>query len=138
MKYMKRSNTYQASNVTFNVDTCSAYSYGWWAFVKRIKGKVIFNAYQYSNSTTKHQYKVRSLLQDLGIRIDREVQVKRGLQNITTLKLLNAEENDTLDAIAEEQEYKRKMRNERARKRRAAAKQMSLSIVAQAEAVSRE
>jgi len=80
MKYMKRSNTYKANNVTFDPDTCSAYSYDWWKFVAKHNGKVIFNEYRYSVTTAKHQSKVRSLLRELGIQVDLVVKTRNGLQ----------------------------------------------------------
>jgi len=58
------------STCTFNPITCEAYSYGHWKFVKKIRGKVIFNNYQYSHTTRRHQYMVQDLLKNLGIKID--------------------------------------------------------------------
>jgi hypothetical protein len=72
---------YKASNVTFNPETLQAYSYDWWRFVDCINGKIVFNDYYYSSTTGKHQSKVRSLLQDLGIKIDLYVECPRGFQN---------------------------------------------------------
>ncbi len=120
MKLMTRTGIYKSANVTFKPETKIATSYDWWTFVKVINGKLIFNDYNYSNTTRKHQYKVRHLLNELGLVINREVQIKSGLQNIVTLKQLNAAENETLDAIKAEAEEKRVARNERAQQRRAA------------------
>ena len=69
MKLFTRPNIYKANNVTFNPETLEAHSYGWWQFVCNHKGKVIFNNVNYSNSTIKHQYKVKNLLTDLGIKL---------------------------------------------------------------------
>jgi hypothetical protein len=81
MKLMKRSNIYQASNynVTFDHTKIEAFSYRWWKFVGVVEGKVIFNNFRYSNSTSKHQSKVRSLLKELNIKIDIEMPIPRGL-----------------------------------------------------------
>lgn len=79
MKYFSRSNMYKASNVTFSPETISAYSYGWWKFVGIVEGKVIFNNHRYSNSTSGHQQKTRSLLKELGIKIDIELPLISGL-----------------------------------------------------------
>lgn len=78
---MKRANIYQASNynVTFDQNKIEAKSYKWWVFVTKIEGKVIFNNYRYSNSTSKHQSKVRSLLNQLNIKIDIEMPLPNGL-----------------------------------------------------------
>ena len=81
MKYMKRTNLYKASNVAFNPETLSAYSYSWWKFVSVIDGYVVFNNYVYSNTTARHQAKVRKLLNNLSIKIDFELPIPEGLQS---------------------------------------------------------
>jgi len=50
--------------------------------VRNVNGKVLFNNYSYSNSTAKHQHKLRSLLSDLGIEVDLFVHAPWGLQNL--------------------------------------------------------
>lgn len=120
MKLAVRSGLYKSTNVTFNPKTCEAHSYAWWSFVKRIKGKVVFNSYRYSVTTAKHQRKVAQLLEDLGIKIDRTVQVRGGLQNIDSLKELNSAENATLVELECHQQELRERRNKRASERRAA------------------
>ena len=80
MKFMKRAGIFKASNVTFNPETCQAHSYDWWMFVNKMNGLVVFNDYGYSNSTRKHQSKVRSLLASQGIEIDVYVTAPCGLQ----------------------------------------------------------
>lgn len=82
MKLFTRLNVYKSSNVIFNPETEIATSYDWWVFVARINGKLVFNNYNYSNSTCKHQSKVRSLLSKLGIEIDLFIESPRGLQNL--------------------------------------------------------
>lgn len=113
MKHYKKTNLYKASNVTFDPTKIEATSYNWWLFVKRIKGKTVFNSYRYSVSTSKHQSKVSSLLSQLGIEIDRYVQVRDGLQYISSLTELNKKHNETLKRIAESEERKRIARLER-------------------------
>lgn len=81
MKYNKRQDIYKASNVTFDQNTCEAFSYNWWQFVANINGKVVFNNYNYSPTTIKHQYKVRDLLEKLGIKIDLEIECPAGFQS---------------------------------------------------------
>lgn len=81
MKYYPKLKLYKASNVTFNPETLEAWSYNWWQFVKLINGMVVFNNYNYSNSTCKHQSKVRGVLNDLGINIDYVVSSRVGLQD---------------------------------------------------------
>lgn len=68
-----------ASNVTYDPTTHKAFSYGWWGFVWLIEGRLVFNNYYYSNTTTKHQSKVRSLLWNHGTRPDLTLPVPLGL-----------------------------------------------------------
>lgn len=119
MKHMKRSGLYQCSNYncTFNPATLEAHSYRWWRFVARIDGKVIFNSYRYSNSTSKHQSKVRSLLQELGIKIDLELKLPKGIAGNDLAAILLEAEETLCDQYLRE-ELKREERNEKARYKR--------------------
>ena len=92
MKYFVRSNQYRASNVYFDVATREAFSYSWWKFFAVIEGRNIFNHYSYSNSTCKHQNKVRSLLRKLGIEIDLSIEAPKGLQNLSHAKDWNEQQ----------------------------------------------
>ncbi len=123
MKYMKRAGIYQASNynVTFNPKTLEAYSYRWWKFVARIEGKVIFNNYRYSVSTGKHQRKVRSLLEELGVKVDLFLPLPQGINSSSLADLIVTAEEYLCDQIGRE-ELKRQARNEKARVRRAELK----------------
>jgi len=133
---MKRKQIYQASNynVTFDPKTTSAFSYHWWKFVGIVEGKVIFNNYRYSNSTSKHQSKVRTLLNELNIKIDIEMPLPAGLpgsyrrglgmnyapvtpENATLAGLIQASEEYLCDQIGNEV-IKQQKRNERAKQRR--------------------
>lgn len=95
MKHCSRSNLYKASNVYFNPILRQAASYNWWVFVKVIEGRLVFNNYNYSNTTIRHQWKVKRLLETLNIKIDLEMPVPNGLQTIETLEecILVAEEH---------------------------------------------
>lgn len=84
MKYFSKLKLYKAANVTFNPETCEAYSYGWWRFVAVIGGKLVFNNYNYSTTTSGHQRKVRALLCDLGHEIAVAVHAPRGLQDVAS------------------------------------------------------
>ena len=86
MKYFKTRNQYEASNVTFNPSIVEARSYNWWVFVKYIGQDVVFNSYPYSNTTIKHQHKVRRLMNELGITIDFEVSTPESLATFKTTK----------------------------------------------------
>lgn len=79
MKYLKTKNMYQASNVTFNLATREARSYAWWVFTKIIDGKLVFNEHRYSITTQGHQRKVKKLLTELNIPIDRVVDHRESL-----------------------------------------------------------
>jgi len=82
MRFRVRSNDFVGSNVSFDLDTLKAHSYNWWRFVDIIDGKVVFNGYFYSSSTSKHQGKVRGLLSDLGVKVDVCIKARKGLQNL--------------------------------------------------------
>lgn len=109
MKYYKRLNVYKASNVEFDPNICAAWSYGWWKFVAVINGKVVFNDYNYSNTTLRHQYKVRRLLHDLGIEIDLVVEAPGGLQNLdSALKYEALRIQELEEQIAKPRSHRRK------------------------------
>lgn len=82
MKHFKRSNTYKASNVSYNVDDKAAYSYNWWLFTKEYKGLMIFNNHNYSPTTNRHQSKVRTLMSTLNHKIDLMLDTRLNLTNI--------------------------------------------------------
>lgn len=84
MKYQTRAGLYKASNVTFNPSTNEAFSYDWWKFVKTIGQLTVFNSYPYSVSTRRHQYKVKRLLQELGIQIHADIEAPLGLDRLDT------------------------------------------------------
>jgi len=106
MKLMKRSGEYHASNVMFDPKNIIATSYRHWQFVKVISGKVVFNAYRYSNSTSKHQYKVRALMQELGVKIDVFANTRCSLSSLRTLK--EVRETTKEQKIKEEKRLARK------------------------------
>lgn len=71
MRFIKKRNQFEASNVTFNPDTSEAWSYGWWLFAEKMMtpyGKmVVVNDHSYSSSTVRQIVKVKDLLDQLGI-----------------------------------------------------------------------
>lgn len=119
MKYFKRLKLYKAANVTFNPETKDAFSYAWWRFVAVVEGRLIFNNYRYSVTTAKHQHKVRSVLNELGIKIDIEMPLPRGIRHDQTLAEMIIEAEEYLCDQVLESEMKREARNEKARMRRA-------------------
>lgn len=120
MKLMKRSGIYQCSkyNCTFNPKTVEAWSYRWWRFVAKVDGVVVFNSYRYGNTTSKHQSKVRSLMSQLGIKIDIFLELPRGIKHGMSLAELIQEGEETLCDQYLRAELKRDERNARARQRR--------------------
>lgn len=79
MKFYPKAGVYKASNVCFDPEEVSAYSYQWWKFVTRIGPLTVFNSYPYSNTTRRHQWKVKSLMRSLGIDIHADIEVPRGV-----------------------------------------------------------
>lgn len=86
MKFMKKSQTWKGSGVEFNPSSFAGTSYDWWHFVALVNGKVIFNAYSYSQTTCKHQGKMRTLLSSLNITIDLVVKTRKSLSNSDALQ----------------------------------------------------
>jgi hypothetical protein len=62
MKFSNKRQQFEGSNVSFNPNTMIAKSYDWWVFVAEVNGKVIFNNSRYSNTTNRHQSKVRAMM----------------------------------------------------------------------------
>ena len=82
MRFYKTLNKFKASNVELDINDLTATSYGWWLFVKRINGLVVFNSYNYSSSTGQHQRKIKGVLRQLGIDVDIDIRAPKGLQNL--------------------------------------------------------
>lgn len=126
MKYFKTLKTYKASNVTFNTETNEAHSYEHWKFTAMIEGKLVFNEYKYSPSTSRHQWKVKRLLESLGIKIDLVVRFRDSLDTSDTIESITHKTDiyDTEKFISEQ--IKIIDRNERSRLKRLAAKNLTL------------
>lgn len=74
LKYFKRLKVYKNSTGTCvlhaeNKKELEARSYSHWLFLTNIKGVIVFNDYSYSVSTSAHQSCVRSILEELKIKI---------------------------------------------------------------------
>lgn len=118
MKYLKRTQIYKSPNVSFNPKTKEAYSYLWWRFVGVIEGKVVFNNYRYSVTTAKHQRKVSSLINELGIKIDLSLQIPGGLQTVYSLtEAIQIAEETLCDQYLDE-EAKKEDRNAKSKIKR--------------------
>lgn len=104
LKLNPKSGLYSLSNVYYNPKTKKAVSYNWWTFVKVINGQLFFNSYNYSNTTVKHQHKVRNLLNQLGIKVDVFVATSLSLDDsrwiADAIERYQAEIAELQDAIA--------------------------------------
>jgi hypothetical protein len=80
------------------IDECcnvTATSYGHWTFVENMKGLYIFNDYNYSNTTSKHQWTMKGILQGLGISyISVSYHDSLSRYGITLEKILNDKVNE--------------------------------------------
>lgn len=123
LKFRARAGIYSNStgSLTFEPNTITAHSYRWWKFVAVVEGKVVFNNYRYSVSTSKHQGLVRRLLEQLGIKIDLELPLPQGINSDSLATLIETAEEHLCDQFLSE-ESKRMDRNEKARKNRIKAK----------------
>lgn len=81
LKYFPRLNLYKSSNVTFDPVTCQGYSYKWYRLVDKIGNTVVLNTFPYSNTTIRHIYKMRRLLESLGLQWV-EIEAPKGLQDL--------------------------------------------------------
>lgn len=72
LKYFSRADIHKNSSGTNEVSLSKieAFSYRHWQYLAKFRGKVIFNNYSYSNSTSKHQGDTKSLLYDNDIKVD--------------------------------------------------------------------
>jgi hypothetical protein len=83
LPYQVRNKQFKGNNGKnkFNLETEEAHSYGHWCYVKKIKGKWVFNDYSYSVTTNGHQGTMRQLLRELGIKIDLVVNMQSSLDD---------------------------------------------------------
>lgn len=116
LTYKKKFNMYTNStgSLTFNPETKEAFSYKWWKFVAMVEGKVIFNNYRYSVSTSRHQLKIRELLSQLNIKIDLQLPLPKGINGYCLQDLIIEAEEHLCDQFLAEQ-LKKQDRYERAK-----------------------
>lgn len=89
-KYRPRLKVYtNGKNNYFNKEKMEAVSYNWWVYFKVIKGKNVFNNYNYSNTTNGHQGNLRVLLNKLKIKIDVIVSTVKSLDELDNSVLEN-------------------------------------------------
>lgn len=116
MRRLKRTGVYTASNVTYDPLRQEAVSYGWWHFVRRIEGVLVFNAHRYSVTTAAHQRKVRAVMNGQMLTVN----THESLHLFDTIEALNAACVTQADSERHEANMKRVERNNRAREKRAA------------------
>lgn len=85
MRQLKKRPYLQGGNVGLDLETMEGHSYNWYSLVKRIKGKVILNTYNYSPTTIKHIWKMRDALKQLNVKYV-ELEAPRGLQDLSESK----------------------------------------------------
>lgn len=87
LPYQTKNKLFKHKNNYFDPVAFKAVSYNWWTYVMKIKGKVVFNDHNYSMTTCKHQGEMRTLLRQLGIKIDLYVNMHQSLENFETQAL---------------------------------------------------
>jgi hypothetical protein len=72
LKFNKKLNAFANSTKTniVSIEMRQAISYKWWTYLKVIDGKLVFNEYRYSVTTSKHQRECLNLLLNHGITKD--------------------------------------------------------------------
>ena len=118
MKFMKRAGIYKGTNVTFNPETKDAHSYSWWRFVGVVEGKTVVSTFPYSNTTMRHQRKVRDLMESLGIKRDLEMPLPRGVRHDQSLAEMIIEAEEFLCDEFLAQQEKKQQRYQRAKVRK--------------------
>lgn len=89
-KFRQRLDLYQdGKNNEFNLKSFKATSYNHWLYCTKIKGKVVFNDYNYSVTTNAHQRNLKDLFKELGIKIDLMVSMRDNLHHFDTQVLKN-------------------------------------------------
>lgn len=100
LKAYTKLNIFKNKSVSFDPNKIEALSYHWWVFVAKIKGKLVFNEYPYTASTSKHQYQVKRLLNQLNIKIDLTIESPEGLQNLeSSIKYYDFKKTQLLELI---------------------------------------
>lgn len=84
IKFKKSTGRYEIStgNCTFNPNTLYSDSFGWWPITMKIKGKLVFNDYNYSGETSAHQSLISDLLKKLKVKVDVVVKTRSSLNSL--------------------------------------------------------
>jgi hypothetical protein len=81
-----RKQIFEGSNWSFDPSELYAESYDWWPMLMVVRGKLVRNTHSYSNSTGRHQAKLNTLLNQLGIVPDLTISVRASLNSDTLVK----------------------------------------------------
>ncbi len=81
IKYYSRLNVFKASNLVFDPENMTGYSYEWYKLAKSFNGVLVVNNYNYSASTCKHIIKIKTLFDQLGLTYE-TIEAPKGLQNL--------------------------------------------------------
>ena len=85
MKYFKTLNQYKCSNLVYDANSETAYSYKWYQIAARINGIMVVNDYAYSHTTATHAGKIKRLFAELSISYI-TIEAPRGLQLLSEAK----------------------------------------------------
>jgi hypothetical protein len=80
LKWRPRLKIWKSGALLWDPEREEAWSYNW-CFAKRINGKMVFNEYRYSNTTTRHQSEIHSFFRSHKIKIDLTVNCHGCLKN---------------------------------------------------------
>jgi len=103
--YCKRDHEFKSSQFAFDMNTCSAYSYDWWQFVKRVGNTIYFNNARYSMQTDLHQNMAWNILicerpELYGIKV-KTVYYREGLNHLdSAIRNLEYQIKELKEAIA--------------------------------------
>ena len=81
MKFSKKRNRHETSNLWFSEELGEGRSYELYSIARRINGRLILNRYGFSNTTIRHIHKLRNLFKSLNLTWI-EIEAPRGLQNL--------------------------------------------------------
>lgn len=126
MKYSKKRDRFEASNVWFSQTNMLAKSYDWWVFVKEIQGVIYFNNFGYSVTTKAHQRKVSNLLDSLGIKVQ-VISFQESLASASTKEQVVEFSSRQMKRDSDLAEFKRVDRLKKAKLRREKLKAESLA-----------
>lgn len=113
MKYSKKRQQFEASNLTYNPLTKKSYSYRWYLLTDRIGQYIVLNNYSYSPTTARHVSKVRGQIEKTFTKIDVNIECPKGLQDLDSGIQLYNDRITNLIAKVNSKGTKKEKNNER-------------------------